>query len=305
MFNQTTHEKWHAGISQKVQGSWNLYKAFIASCDITQLEFFLLLSSMSGSVGTATESNYCAAGAFQDAFGAHLRSLGLPGISLGGGMVSEVGFLHERPDTEAILLRKGLHPVTEEEFLQLVDGAITTLKEDKLEMSDMGWGKQHYMEGHILTGLELHGFQKNRDKGFMRGMIGLEDPRFTYIAGAFAQAAENANENEGVIGSSYPRTIATALANNEGSTVPSEELIEAVGSVVIARIATLLLVPATQLQITTHLADFGMESMLAAEFRSDMFRAFKVDVPFAVLMAKGTQMRTIAELVGRGLVTQK
>jgi len=292
-------------MSQKVQGTWNLYKALSTTGNTADLDFLLLLSSMSGSVGTATESNYCAGNAFQDAFGAHLRSLGLPGVSLGLGMVSEVGFLHERPDTEAILLRKGLHPLTEEEFLQLVDGAITTLKEDKCEIGDIGWGTRHYMEGHILTGLELHGFQKNRDMGFMRGMVGLEDPRFTYIAGAFAQAAETDSENVGTNGKSYPRAIASALAKNESKLVPDEELIGAIATVVIARIATLLLVPPTQLQASTHLADFGMESMLAAEFRADMFRAFKVDVPFAVLMAKGTQMRTIAEAVGQGLLLQK
>lgn len=303
LFNETTHEKWHSGISQKVQGSANIYKALSTHQNLTLLDFFLLMSSVTGSVGVATESNYCGAGAFQDAFGAHLQSLGHPGISLGLGMISEVGFLHENPSTEAVLLRKGLHPLTEEEFLQVIDGAIDSLKNVD-ESSDMAWGRKHYMEGHILTGLELQGFQKIRDMGFSRGAVVLEDPRLTYVAGEFA-ASEPTSENSEANGTAYPRAVVSALARNRNDSLPSEDLIQAVATVVIARIATLLLVPVAQIQTTTYLADFGIESMLAAEFRSDMFRTFKVDVPFAVLMAQGTQIRSISEFIGQDLLKRK
>ncbi|KAI9640059.1 hypothetical protein NHQ30_011623 [Ciborinia camelliae] len=235
---------------------------------------------------------------------AHLRSIGLPGISLGLGMVSEVGFLHERPDTEAVLLRKGLHPLTEDEFLQVIDGAINSLKTAD-ESEDTAWGKKHHMDGHILTGLELQGFQKHRDMGFVRGVVVLEDPRFTYMAGAFAASGPTSNNADTADGSNFPRAVAAALAMNDNDSLPSEELTEAIANVVISRISTLLLVPAAQLQTTTLLSDFGMESMLAAEFRSDMFRAFRVDVPFAILMAQGTQIQSIAELVGQSLLEQR
>ncbi|KAM0133215.1 hypothetical protein ACHAP3_006145 [Botrytis cinerea] len=303
LFNETTTEKWHSGISQKVQGTINLYRALSSTRNTTQLDFFLMLSSVTGSVGVATESNYCAAGAFQDAFGAHLRSIGLPGISLGLGMVSEVGFLHERPDTEAVLLRKGLHPLTEDEFLQVVDGALNSLKTTD-ESVDAAWGKMHHMDGHILTGLELQGFQKHRDMGFVRGVVVLEDPRFTYMAGAFAASGPDSNSADTVGGSNFPQAVAAALAMNDNDALPSEDLTDAIANVVISRISTLLLVPATQLQSTTLLSNFGMESMLAAEFRSDMFRAFKVDVPFAILMAQGTRIKDVAELVGQSLLEQ-
>ncbi|TGO86108.1 hypothetical protein BPOR_0334g00020 [Botrytis porri] len=304
LFNETTTENWHSGISQKVQGTMNLYRALSSTRNTTQLDFFLMLSSVTGSVGVATESNYCAAGAFQDAFGAHLRSIGLPGISLGLGMVSEVGFLHERPDTEAVLLRKGLHPLTEDEFLQVVDGALNSLKTTD-ESEDTAWGKKHHMGGHILTGLELQGFQKHRDMGFVRGVVVLEDPRLTYMARAFAASAPANSSADTVDAGGFPEAVAAALAMNDNDALPSAGLTDAIANVVISRISTLLLVPATQLQATTLLSDFGMESMLAAEFRSDMFRAFRVDVPFAILMTQGTQIQSIAELVGQSLLEQR
>lgn len=36
-------------------------------------------------------------------------------------MISEVSYLHENPDIEAILIRRGVQAMPENEFLQLVD----------------------------------------------------------------------------------------------------------------------------------------------------------------------------------------
>ncbi|KAI9742877.1 MAG: hypothetical protein M1818_003606 [Claussenomyces sp. TS43310] len=304
LFNEMACETWHMGISQKVKGAWNLHNALRGKD--SQLDFFLMLSSITGSIGTATESNYCAANAFLDSFGSYRRSIGLPAVALGLGMISEVGFLHENPETEAVLLRKGVHSFTEEELLQIVDISLTPPPADAVSVLDNGVGEDHYIQGHILTGLELHGFQRIRDAGFMRGTTVLEDPRCTFIAGAFANSAQtSADGADAASGAQYPRAVTAALAGNESASVPEEALVEAVQAVVVDRIATLLLVASTELQESTQLADFGMESMLAAEFRSDMFRAFKVDVPFAVLMDKRTRVRTVAELVGQGLLEMK
>lgn len=122
-----------------------------------------MLSSITGSVGTATESNYGAANSFLDAFGSYRRSHGLPAVSLGLGMISEVGFLHENPEIEAALLRKGVHPFTEAELLQIIDISLSDFTSSISAAIDEGFGLEHQMQGHILTGLELHGFQKIRD----------------------------------------------------------------------------------------------------------------------------------------------
>ena len=89
---------WHTGIDAKVKGTWNLYNTLQLSCQVLQLDFFLLTSSVSGSVGTAAESNYCADNHFLDLFAGYLRSQGLPAVSIGIGMIPEVGYLHDNPD---------------------------------------------------------------------------------------------------------------------------------------------------------------------------------------------------------------
>ncbi|KAL2194014.1 KR domain-containing protein, partial [Corynascus similis CBS 632.67] len=98
------NEWWHTGIDPKLIGSWNLYNALQGRT--ADLDFFLMTSSVSGSVGTATEGNYCAANYFLDVFARFLRNKGLPGLSIGLGMISEVGYLHENPEIEALLSAK-------------------------------------------------------------------------------------------------------------------------------------------------------------------------------------------------------
>ena len=296
---------WRQGINQKVQGALNLHNALRGrdSC----LEFFLMLSSISGSIGTAAESNYCAANAFLDSFAGYRCSRGLPATSLGLGMISEIGFLHENPDIEAALLRKGVHPFTEDEMIQIVDLALTQQPKELISNFDQGLAGNHYGQAHILTGLELYGFQAIRDKGFKRGTQVLEDPRCAIIAGEFANSsdshriynAENQNDD------GLPQSVAAGITSCEGNAVPNETLLTAVLAIVTKRLATLLLVPPAQLQKHMHLADFGVESMLAAEFRGDMVKGFDVDVPFAMLLDRRTNLGMVADMVAVELLARK
>ena len=57
---------WHTGIDPKVTETWNLHNA--VKVKDFEMEFFLMISSVSGSVGTATESDYYSANYFFDVF---------------------------------------------------------------------------------------------------------------------------------------------------------------------------------------------------------------------------------------------
>ncbi|MCJ1387150.1 hypothetical protein MMC17_010279, partial [Xylographa soralifera] len=112
-----SNEYWYTGIDLKVQGIWYLYNSLRALGRDTNLDFFLLISSISGSVGTATEANYCLANNFLDMFARHRRANGLPAVALGLGIISEVGYLHDNPEIRALLKRKGIHAIDEDELV--------------------------------------------------------------------------------------------------------------------------------------------------------------------------------------------
>jgi hypothetical protein len=125
----------------------------------------------------------------------------------------------------------------------------------------------------------------------------------TYIAGAFADSSNDIEgEKSADAGLKLPQAVRIALAELGDSKEPCEALLSAIEATVVKQIASLLLVNEDALTTNTPLADFGMESMLAAEFRSDMYRAFKVDIPFAILLEKRTQISTVAQCIGQALL---
>ncbi|GKZ79415.1 hypothetical protein AnigIFM56816_003603 [Aspergillus niger] len=159
-------------MSPKVQGTWNLHNALRQNSRDSQLDFFIMTSSISGTVGTATESNYCAANSFLDAFARYRNHLGLPAISIGYGMISEVGYMHEHPDIEALMKRGGVHPINEDELIQIMNMALVNQR-------PCTWDSRydHLAGSHILTGVEFTGLQEQRERGFEGDNHVLADPR--------------------------------------------------------------------------------------------------------------------------------
>ncbi|CAG8973482.1 hypothetical protein HYALB_00011077 [Hymenoscyphus albidus] len=273
---------WHTGIDPKLVGSWNLYNAIEGRSN--DLDFFLMTSSVSGSVGTATEGNYCAANYFLDVFARFLKSKGLPGISIGLGMISEVGYLHENPEIEALLLRKGIQAINEDELLQIVDISISYKGDtvyDKMAAS------------HVLTGLEPLGMKALRKAGFAGTNPTLNDPRASLLAAALDSEADSDLKNN----SGLPAELAAAL---EGG----GDILDAVMGLILKRFSNLVLLQIDKIDVKRSLARFGMDSMLAAEFRTWFFQAFKVDVPFLTLLAESTTLSALGELVCQEIETE-
>lgn len=294
LFATMSSEKWRKGVDPKIQGTWNIHNALKEKDG--HLDFFILTSSISGSVGTATESNYCAANAFMDTFARYRRSLGLPAISIGLGMISEVGYLHEHPDIEALLLRKGLRAITESELLQIMDIALT----EKF-LSNQSYGSEHFIQGHVLTGLEAQGLQDIRRKGFEGGSHVLDDRRTSIMARALSDGSSGGMSSviqEGPGSGHLPKSIAEALAADK---IDGGALTRALESIVGQKISNLLLLPANQLDAKRHLSNFGLDSMLAAEFRQFIYRVFEVDVSFMMLLSKTTSVASLAKLIAEGL----
>ena len=280
------------GIRPKVWGTWNLHNAL--STRESSLDFFLMTSSVSGTAATATESNYCAANAFQNAFARYRRSLGLKATALGIGMVSEAGYLHEHPEIEGLLLRKGLRPLTEGELLRIIDLALTNQNKTELQ-----YGENHYTEGHILTGLESQGLQQLWNQGFEMDNHMLYDLRCGILANALSGATANPAGDSGDSHGSMPRPIADALAardHQDGARL-LEALSDAVREMLGHKIRHLLLLQPGQLGPQTRLGDFGMDSMLAADFRTFLFHALNIDVPFQTLLENDTTVAQLTQMV--------
>ncbi|KAH7307967.1 KR domain-containing protein [Stachybotrys elegans] len=95
-FEAMSFQEYHEALSCKLQGTWNLHRAEQRAA--RKLTFFTLLSSISGVIGTASQANYAAGNAFQDAFAAWRRANGMAAHAVDLGIIEDVGYMSEHAD---------------------------------------------------------------------------------------------------------------------------------------------------------------------------------------------------------------
>ncbi|KAI1660867.1 polyketide synthase [Daldinia decipiens] len=295
LFTRMPNEAWHTGIDPKWQGTWNLHNALQVHVEKdaqNEPDFFLLTSSVSGTVGTATESNYCSANGFLDAFARWRRSRGQACVSVGLGMISEVGYLHENPEIEALLLRKGIQPLNEEEFLQVIDLALASEAACRPE------------ESHLLTGLEPAAIRELSARGFdvtSHGVL-VEARASVLLASLLAEKEAASTPRQGgraaaMVAAAWFKDVPAAVSAAFASEADADTMREAILRLVKKRFSNLILMPFDQIGGDRSLLEFGVDSMIASEFRSWFWSVFRVDIPFLDIMSARTSLVVLAEFV--------
>lgn len=116
-----TIQQWNNAVDPKVQGTINLHKL------LPDLDFFIMLSSVTGVLGNLSQANYSAGGTFQDNFARYRASLGLPAVSIDLGSVKSVGFVAEASGAAAInerLEKIGTCSIELDQVFRIMDSAI-------------------------------------------------------------------------------------------------------------------------------------------------------------------------------------
>ncbi|EKG10393.1 Beta-ketoacyl synthase [Macrophomina phaseolina MS6] len=103
IFENMTYDKWRTAIDPKVKGTWNLHSLVLAPQEDT-VDFFIILSSMSGIIGNTAQANYAAGNTYEDAVALHRhRALGLAATTLNVGLVTDVDHFNEDSTVEDYL----------------------------------------------------------------------------------------------------------------------------------------------------------------------------------------------------------
>ncbi|KAI9045131.1 type I polyketide synthase [Aspergillus affinis] len=103
-FDNMTLQSFQQVLQPKVVGTYNLHECL----QDQPLDFFIMLSSYVGLLGSTGQANYAAASTFQDAFARWRTSLGKPTYSLDLGTVRGAGYLHENPEALSHFEKMGL-----------------------------------------------------------------------------------------------------------------------------------------------------------------------------------------------------
>lgn len=263
VFETMTHEDWSAGTRPKINGSWNLHTSLPKD-----LDFFIMLSSISGIVGNGGQANYNAGNIFQDNLAHHRRSLGLKATSLNLGAVIDVGYLagdgvsaedshaHQLTDEYKAKVFKDLDSlcILEADIHDLLKAAVT------------GWiDNESPTPPQLITGLAAG------NNGPWTNHPRLAVIRRTNAAGKAGDL--DASQDEAVEAS---MTEATSL----------EAATKIVEDALVARIAKAISTSPEDIDVDLPLYTYGVDSLIAVEIRNWTMTRLKSEVSiFDILSA--------------------
>lgn len=117
IFDNMTHTQWTQTINSKVATSWNLHK-----CLPDNMDFFILLASIAGIIGSAGQANYASGCTFQDALARQRVLNGKKALSIDLGVMRTIGIVAETGKLQKTFEdAKGMTKIEENELLALLD----------------------------------------------------------------------------------------------------------------------------------------------------------------------------------------
>ncbi|KAI4130694.1 MAG: hypothetical protein LQ338_001595 [Usnochroma carphineum] len=275
LFNTMTYQNWEMSTSTKVRGAMNLHNAVK---DIP-LDFFVMTSSVSGTLGTPGQSNYAAANSFLDAIAKHRHSRDQPAVSIILPMVLGVGVVAENNEIEEALKRKGMYGIDEEHLLEAFETAMSI--QDSAD--------------HLVVGLDPAMLQRSMAAAGTTDSFWTEDVRFSNLLSIMRSSG---GDNGAGAGQSILASIKTAASLLEAINITNDHIV--------GKLGRMLMLEADQFDLENKsIGDHGLDSMIGAEFRNWIFKEFGMDVPFQQLLAPTLTIAKFSAQVCEGLGIQK
>ena len=239
-------EDYQTVIGPKHLGTWNLHRALPSD-----LDFFVMLSSISGVIGNATQAAYASACAFQDSFAAYRNSLGLTAISLDLGVITDAGYLAENKELAKKMKRQGFHDTDTKALLSLIQVA---LAKPQKNMSQMITGLGQWKEGESLGNFDEAVFSHFRHK-----------------FGSPSQVSRSPLET---------------LKVNRGAAKTIEQAATVVCEMISNKLASHLSIPVENIDPSNRVSEYGVDSHVAIELRDWISRSMACNIPILEILAK-------------------
>ena len=254
-------------IGPKVQGTLNIHE------HLQQLDFFILLSSVVGIAGNASQANYAAGGAFQDAFARYRNSIGLPAVSIDLGVVSSVGYVAQRTDVKDRLTKAGFKTLGERQVINIVNAAIAHSNAES--------------SCSIITAISDQ-FQRNEPNS-----VWARDMRFRGF--------------EKIVTSRPTGTTSSTMIGLQSQLIDSKTASEAVNiccGAIVKKIAEIFMIPEDEVDRMAPASKYGVDSLVAVELRNWLGSFTKSETAiFDILQSPSLLVLAEKTVAKSGLVT--
>lgn len=248
-----THDDYHTAIKAKVTGTWNLHEAAQQE-QREPLDFFTMLSSVSGVVGNKGQANYAAANAFLDAFARFRQSVGLHAHAVDLGLIEDVGYVAEVGGAalEARFDRREWTPVDEGTLRSILGYSVMQQDDPRAPLSAAS-------SAQLVTGIAYPLSAASSDLSAER--------RFGYLFGGAAAAAADAGgggQPDGQDGGVEQAVRAFRVLRAAGA--DARALTQAAVELLQEQVARLLRLESS-LEPGRPLMAYGLDSLSAVELR--------------------------------------
>lgn len=270
---QTSYEEWRLVHDCKVKGTWNLHYAFLDK----NLDFFVLMSSISGCVGHPGQANYTSANTFLDSFAQYRAGLGLPCSVIDLGGMEGVGFLSERPAKLNQYRSFGLYIIHEQHLVDAIQLAINCPPPPANKVI-IGRYNSFSNSNQYVVGLNTSKpLSDPTNRALFRG-----DPRVQlYNAISSAEEHVNSGRDDGM-----REFLSQAEANP--AILDEPETLQRVSWEVGRTLFSFLLLPEENLDVSLSLVSIGIDSLVSIEIRNWWRKMLGLEITVLEIMNAGT-----------------
>lgn len=266
LFEKMTVRDYKAVIDPKIRGTWNLHK-FLPK----ELDFFIMLSSISGIIGNATQASYAAANTFLDAFAMFRNSLGLSAVTLDLGVITGVGYLasSESKDLLDAMERQGFEATDEKKLMTLLQSVLTKPRKDGI-LAQTVTGLGTWKKGTSLPAFDL--------------------PLFSYFRRLSLYTQGSTHEMD------RPEN---QLRNSLGAAKTINEATELVCSALVDKLASRSGIPRDNVDCSRAISEYGVDSLVAVELRNWISQEMESTIPILELVANTPILQLSAKIAAR------